>query len=65
MGGGTHADGTAIASVATLGYGGILLGPVIIGQLSDWLGIRYAFILMIVLAFLMSALAPSMRRKSD
>ena len=57
--------GTAIASVATLGYGGILLGPVIIGQLSDWVGIRYAFILMIVLAFLMSALAPSMRRKSD
>ena len=57
--------GTAIASVATLGYGGILLGPVIIGQLSDWVGIRYAFVLMIVLAFLMSALAPSMRRQSD
>lgn len=57
--------GTAIASVATLGYGGGLIGPVVIGQLSAFFGIRYAFIVLVVLAFLMTVLASSMRRKAN
>lgn len=53
--------GTAIASVATLGYGGILLGPPIIGGLAELTSIRIAFCLLIVLALLMSVLAGAMR----
>ena len=53
--------GTAIASVATLGYGGILLGPPIIGGLAELTSIRLAFGLLIVLALLMSLLAGAMR----
>lgn len=53
--------GTAIASVATLGYGGILLGPPIIGGLAELTSIRLAFVLLIVLALLMSLLAGAMR----
>ena len=35
-------QGRAIASVATLGYGGLLLGPVVIGMLAAGIGLRWA-----------------------
>lgn len=42
--------GTALAAVGTLGYGGILLGPVIIGVLGEYTGdLRIAFGLIAVL----------------
>lgn len=53
--------GQAIASVATLGYGGLLLGPPIIGGLAELTSIRLAFGLLIVLAVLMSLIAGAMR----
>lgn len=57
--------GTAIASVATFGYGGMLLGPPIIGGLAELTSIRAAFGVLIVLAVLMSFLAGAMRPKSS
>lgn len=59
------AAGSAIASVATLGYGGLLLGPPIIGGLAELTSIRLAFGLLVVLAVLMSVLAGAMRPRSS
>ena len=42
--------GSAIAGVATFAYGGMLLGPVVIGLLADMLSLRIAFILFLVLS---------------
>ena len=50
--------GAAIASVATFGYGGGLLGPVLIGFLADIFFIRWAFLLLSALAVLIAILAP-------
>lgn len=47
--GGNH-SGTAIASVATFAYGGMLLGPVILGFLADIISLRMAFLLFAVLS---------------
>lgn len=44
------APGAAIASVSTLGYGGILLGPPLIGFVSEATSIRFAFLMLAVLA---------------
>lgn len=55
----------AIASVATLGYGGILLGPPVIGFLSDWFSLRSAFGVLLLLAIVMLIIAPSIRETSD
>ncbi len=41
--------GAALAAVATLGYGGLLLGPVVIGFLAQIFGIERAFGVMILL----------------
>ena len=57
--------GTAIASVATFGYGGMLLGPPIIGGLAEITSIRMAFGILIVLALLMTLLAGAMRPKAS
>lgn len=54
----------AIASVATLGYGGILLGPPIIGFLSEIVGLRGAFSILLILAFVMLALAPAIKTEA-
>jgi MFS family permease len=49
--------GVAIASVSTLGYGGILLGPPLIGFVADSTSIKTAFLILSVLAFLITLLA--------
>ncbi|SHH33826.1 MFS transporter [Cognatishimia maritima] len=51
----------AIASVATLGYGGILLGPPVIGFLSEFVSLRGAFGVLLALALLMLVIAPTIR----
>lgn len=51
----------AIASVATLGYGGILLGPPIIGFLAEIISLRGAFGILFLLAIAMLVLAPAIK----
>jgi MFS family permease len=46
----TMAPSSAIASVLTIGFLGTLIGPPLIGFLSEAVGLRYAFIVCIVLA---------------
>ena len=53
--------GVALASVATLGYGGMLLGPPIIGFLANATDIRTSFVALVVLALLAAALAPKLK----
>ncbi|MCS5591209.1 MAG: MFS transporter [Gammaproteobacteria bacterium] len=48
-------QGAAIASVATLGYGGFLLGPPLIGFIADISSIRTSFLILPVLALLIFA----------
>lgn len=48
--------GAAIASVSTLGYGGLLLGPPVIGFVSEATSIRVAFLILAGLAGLIVAL---------
>lgn len=50
-------SGSAIASVATLGYGGMLLGPPIIGFIAQVTGMRLSFLVLAALAALAFALA--------
>ncbi|AKC81273.1 hypothetical protein XB05_06410 [Xanthomonas arboricola] len=47
----TMAPSSAIASVLTIGFLGLLIGPPLIGFLSDAFGLRYAFLLCVVMAF--------------
>lgn len=56
------APGAAIASVSTLGYGGILLGPPIIGFLAEATSIRMAFLLLSALAIMIILLAKILQR---
>ena len=53
--------GQAIAGVATLGYGGLLLGPPIIGALAQATSLRGSFLFLLGLALIMGALAPVLR----
>ncbi|KAJ54724.1 transporter [Actibacterium mucosum KCTC 23349] len=55
------APGAAIASVATLGYGGLLLGPPVIGFVAELTSLRVAFGLLGGLAVLIVVLAQSLR----
>ncbi|MEO0497456.1 MAG: MFS transporter, partial [Pseudomonadota bacterium] len=55
------APGPAIASVATLGYGGMLLGPPIIGFVAELTGLRGSFTVLAALTLLAFFLAPSLR----
>lgn len=57
----TVAPGPAIASVATLGYGGMLLGPPIIGFVAQLTGLRLSFLVLAGLALLAVCLAPRLR----
>ena len=50
--------GAAIAGVATLGYGGILLGPPMIGFVADQTSLRVSFGILAALAFVIFAAAP-------
>ncbi|WP_343840950.1 MFS transporter [Bowmanella denitrificans] len=42
--------GAGLASVATFGYGGMLLGPPLIGFIAEWIGLRQTFALFVLLA---------------
>lgn len=53
--------GQAIAAVATLGYGGMLLGPPLIGWVAATASLSAGFVLIGVLALAITALAPSLR----
>ncbi|WP_170404391.1 MFS transporter [Ruegeria arenilitoris] len=54
--------GQAIASVATLGYGGLLIGPPLIGLLAGILSLRLAFAVLLPLAVVIVVLAGALRR---
>ncbi|WP_298846741.1 MFS transporter [uncultured Ruegeria sp.] len=54
--------GQAIASVATLGYGGLLIGPPLIGFLAEFFGLRLAFAVLLPLAVLIVLLAGALKR---
>lgn len=54
--------GTVIASVSTLGYGGLLLGPPVIGFIAHATDLRTGFAVLAVLAALIIVLANAVRR---
>lgn len=54
--------GVAIASVATLGYGGMLLGPPLIGFTAHFVTLHYAFGILGLLALLIVFTASSLER---
>ena len=54
--------GRAIASVATLGYGGLLLGPPVIGFIAQYASLRLALLTLAALALLIIAFAPHLRK---
>nr|WP_170570600.1 MFS transporter [Ruegeria atlantica] len=56
--------GQAIASVATLGYGGLLIGPPLIGFLAEMLTLRLAFAALLPLAVLIVLLSGALRPAS-
>jgi len=53
----------AIAAVTTIGYGGFLLGPPVIGLLADRVGLGRALLVLLVLAAGIAALAPAVRSR--
>jgi MFS family permease len=54
--------GRAIASVATLGYGGLLLGPPVIGFVAQLTSLRLALLILAGLALMIIAFAPHLRK---
>ena len=54
----------AIAVVATIGYGGFLLGPPLIGVLAERVGLGRALLVLLVLAGAIAALAPAVRSRA-
>ena len=57
-------QGTAIASIATLGYGGMLLGPLFVGLIAEVTSIKTGFLLLPILAFLIFLLSKHLSIKS-
>ncbi|QFU07341.1 Inner membrane protein YbjJ [Rhodobacteraceae bacterium THAF1] len=57
----TMPAGQAIAAVATLGYGGILIGPPLIGAVAALTSLRFGMGVLAVLAILMIVFASAMR----
>jgi fucose permease len=55
------ASGTAIGAVATAGYTGLLVGPPLIGFVSDQAGLRVGLALLAVLCFVTALLAGTVR----
>jgi predicted MFS family arabinose efflux permease len=53
----------AIAAVTTIGYGGFLLGPPLIGLLADQVGLGRALLVLLVLAAGIATLAPAVRSR--
>ena len=60
----TMSPGAAIASVSTLGYGGFLLGPPLIGFVADATSLASAFLIISVLAGFIAILAGVLSVKS-
>lgn len=54
--------GRAIASVATLGYGGLLLGPPVIGFIAQYTSLRLALLVLAALALLAIAFAQHLQK---
>ena len=52
-----------IAAVTTIGYGGFLVGPPLIGLLADQVGLGRALLVLLVLAGGIAALAPAVRSR--
>ncbi len=59
------ASGTAIGAVATAGYTGLLVGPPLIGFISDRAGLRSGLALVAVLCFVTALLAGTVRREGS
>jgi fucose permease len=57
------ASGTAIGAIATAGYTGLLVGPPLIGFISDRAGLRSGLALVTVLCFVAALLAGTVRRE--
>lgn len=57
--------GQGIASVATLGYGAMLLGPPLIGVIAEASSLRAAFVMVGAFAVLIAILAPVLDRKAQ
>jgi MFS family permease len=57
-------QGAAIASIATLGYGGMLLGPLFVGLIAEVSSIKTGFLLLPILAFLIFLLSKHLSIKS-
>jgi predicted MFS family arabinose efflux permease len=53
----------AIAAVTTIGYGGFLLGPPLIGLLAEQVGLGRALLVLLVLAGGIATLAPAVRSR--
>jgi predicted MFS family arabinose efflux permease len=53
----------AIAAVTTIGYGGFLVGPPLIGLLADQVGLGRALLVLLVLAAGIAVLAPAVRSR--
>ena len=56
--------GPALASVATLGYGGLLLGPVLVGAIAELGNLRLSFTALALLALVPVPLAAHLRIRS-
>jgi MFS family permease len=56
------ASGAAIGAVATAGYSGLLLGPPLIGFISDRAGRRAGMAVVAILCLVSAILASAMRR---
>jgi MFS family permease len=54
--------GAAIASVSTLGYGGILMGPPLLGFVAEISSVRFSFLVLAALALVISLLAGALKR---
>jgi predicted MFS family arabinose efflux permease len=53
----------AIAAVTTIGYGGFLIGPPLIGVLAERVGLARALLVLLVLAVGIAVLAPAVRAR--
>ena len=60
----TMPAGTAIAAVAALGYGALLIGPPTIGLAAELVTLRGAFTILLALAGLIFLLAPAIAPRS-
>jgi MFS family permease len=60
-----HGPGHGIAAMSTVGYGGFLIGPPLVGWLADLTSLPIALSLLVVLALAIVAFAGQLRERSD